>query len=273
MKSSKDSETNPLPRNGWTQAPNELLCYDLSAEAKVLWLILKAHCINDHQCYPSIRRLAGFLRKSPRWTTALMRQLETAGWLKVVARSGRSTVYQPICPTEQPMNSISSQPLKYTSVVEPNPCTPLQGRDEVHFTPPLKSTSPELDSTEIDVPELHISGPSGRQNSSKPAKKRNRNTRSSRESVETAIDSLDLAKFAQKYPDVTVQAEHQSFKDHFLFKNDARTGKPNWQKWSDWNRAFHTWCRNAQRFNPKPQKPTDFLNEIDESWFPKEPDK
>ncbi len=68
------------------------------------------------------------------------------------------------------------------------------------------------------------------------------------EDVQTSIDSLDLSKFRAKYPGLDIPNEHAKFSDYYLGGNQSN-GKPNWQKWSDWSRAFHTWCRNAARFN------------------------
>ena len=57
------------------------------------------------------------------------------------------------------------------------------------------------------------------------------------------IEALDLDTFRTKYPHLNIDDEYQAFYDHFLFANDLKSGgKPNWKKWSDWNRAFHNWC-------------------------------
>jgi hypothetical protein len=86
----------------------------------------------------------------------------------------------------------------------------------------------------------------------KPKKKaatKSPKTGGTKEQVEAAIDALDLPKFEKKYTAVNVPEEHRRFRIHFLAKNDAKTGKPNWRKWSDWNLAFHEWCRNSQKWN------------------------
>ena len=68
------------------------------------------------------------------------------------------------------------------------------------------------------------------------------------ESVTEAIDGLDLEKFREKYTEIDVDDQFDRFRDHWLYKNDSRTGKPNYLKWTDWNRAFHSWCRQALKF-------------------------
>jgi hypothetical protein len=70
-----------------------------------------------------------------------------------------------------------------------------------------------------------------------------------KEDVEQAINSLDLQKFRAKYSILNIEEELENFQDHFLCKNDLKSRQPNWKKWSDWNRAFHKWCRNSLKWN------------------------
>lgn len=73
-----------------------------------------------------------------------------------------------------------------------------------------------------------------------------------RESVELEMNALDLEKFKKDHPNVNVYEEFEAFKDHFLWKNDTKTSKPNWTKWTHWGRAFGGWLRNAKKFKPSP---------------------
>ncbi len=82
----------------------------------------------------------------------------------------------------------------------------------------------------------------------KPKTRRKAESKQTLERVQAVIDSLDLSKFRAKYPGLDMHNEHARFSDYYLGGNQSN-GKPNWQKWSDWSRAFHSWCRNAVRFN------------------------
>ncbi len=238
---SNGQEKNQLPQ-GFIKVPSRLVLL-LSAQELKLWTILKGHCIQSNICHPGQTRLAKLMGVSNRWAIRIISALEAKGVLRVQRRKGRTALYEP-------MNSSSqgSEP-QFTGVVN-------------HSSP--KVDNPGVDSTEVDE-EAEISSPPETRPpadtiSKKPRKRKSAQKQLSREEVEQVIDALNLEKFRDKYPTLDIDDQHERFREHFLFKNDRQTGKPNWQKWSDWNRAFHRWCKNQLQWNAeqKAQRPESF---------------
>lgn len=233
---------------------------DISPEARILWLVLAAHCFGESRtCKPGIVRLSSFLGRSTRWTRELVTVLEGKGLVHVTRSRGRANVYRLMEP---------AKPGKSTSLVDEkvrNSTSSLEGEVRNSTSPVQqkvrkstsgvvrKSTSPESDVLESDKSTSSPSETPPATEKSKPAKK----SPATQATVESEINSLDLGKFAKKYPSLHIPTEHEKFLEHFLFKNDAQTGKPNWRKWNDWNRAFHRWCRTAMEYlsrrNPPPR--------------------
>lgn len=246
---SNGQEKNQLPQ-GFIKVPSRLVLL-LSAQELKLWTILKGHCIQSNICHPGQTRLAKLMGVSNRWAIRIISALEAKGVLRVQRRKGRTALYEP-------MNSSSqgSEP-QFTGVVN-------------HSSP--KVDNPGVDSTEVDE-EAEISSPPETRPpadtiSKKPRKRKSAQKQLSREEVEQAIDGLDLGRFREKYPSLDIDREFESFRDYYLHQNNARTGRPNWKRWNDCSRAFHSWCRKASEWaqerktqQPEPTgQPPDLTN-------------
>jgi len=244
----KFDDGRPVFSGGFVNTPDELTFSDLPSHAVRLWLILKRHCIKDPFCFPSAKWLAQLMGVSK---TALLKTipiLEGANYLTVTRNRGGGNVYYPTIPE----NAVN----RSTRVDQSTTVDQLRGTGQPELTGvvnqglPDRSTKVDREVDEINRrKEVDLANASKQQSKSNTKAGKKHTPSQTRASVEAAIDALDLQKFGAKYPSLNIPDEHDRFREHFLDKNDAKTGKPNWMKWSDWSRAFHRWCQNSMNWN------------------------
>jgi len=207
------------------KVPAELLTAgNLSDAALRLWLIISAYQWEKQDPFPSVNTLSRHMNRSRARIFVLLTELEESGYLKRYHRDQYKNYYRLL-----------------------TPCQPVQD------SRPVQETRPESDvlkQTLLIRGETHPSDASTtdakKQSKKAPQAKPKTQTK---EEVEQAVNALDLQKFRDKYSTLNIDTEFENFQDHFLAKNDLKSGKPNWLKWSDWNRAFHRWCKNAVKWN------------------------
>jgi hypothetical protein len=216
-----------------------------------LWILIKGHCVQSETCWPGTRRLGRFLNLTREWTGELVNQLERKRVLSVERRKGRCHIYRPIIP--EPVNS-TSQVILSTCELQLTPVVNSTSQPPVNPTSHESYKENQMKEAEYAQPPVAnsttvSSEKKGRKKNSRPSHHKTASEPMTRDAAEQAINALNLVRFVAKYTDLDVPTELDRFKDYYLGKNDPKTGQPNWMKWNDWNRAFHTWLRNARKYS------------------------
>jgi hypothetical protein len=197
----------------------------ISLTDKMLLAALRFHCGSNGHCWPSIPTLGKELQVDERTIRRTLKRLCKLGLVNVQTRLGNSNTYELITPDklDTPPGDTFVTPDKSvgTSVsgVWVHPCPGTPDKNDT-----LKERKEKKEIIQrVRTPKSIMT----------------------KEQVETEINAVgsDLAKYHKKYPDTDVEGCFEDFSEHFLCKNDLKTGKPNWLLWTDWNKAFWNWLR------------------------------
>lgn len=87
---------DPMSKKGFTQVPNFVLLNDkLSVGAKLTYAILLKYAWSDHHCFPGQETLAKDMTSSERSVRTYLKELETAGFIKIKQRGlGKVNIYE-----------------------------------------------------------------------------------------------------------------------------------------------------------------------------------
>ncbi len=248
----------------FVKCPTDLLTRSVvSGDELKLYLLLLAHAMDKGECRPGIQRLSTFLGCSSRWTRRLVTNIESKGLVTVDRRRGRVNIYKPKRFTEVRNSSspVDNQVGNHSSSVSPEVRNQSSSETDKRNREEEKSERQEVSSPSETRPPADMVPEKSR-------KRKSSQKQLSREEVEQAIDGLDLGRFREKYPSLDIDREFESFRDYYLHQNNARTGRPNWKRWNDCSRAFHSWCRKASEWaqerktqQPEPTgQPPDLTN-------------
>ena len=111
------SENQNKYKNGFTRTPNAVLSNsDIPYKARFLFILLRMHCFEKNECFPSEKLLAKEMGKTDRYIRTILPLLAKFNLIKITFRghNGKSNLYT--LPTFNPIqrnNSSSSN--KYTS--------------------------------------------------------------------------------------------------------------------------------------------------------------
>jgi len=269
MKSSKTEQLRPLPCK-FVKAERLLLEAlakgDLSPIELCCWLIVRAHCIEGPDCFPSVTLLAKHLAISQRYTRTLVRCLEAKGFMHLKKRSGQTTIYEPL---------IYGEPLNHNSEVDgTDPGTTDQGLDvtpELQFTPPRNCGSGHPGSTvhtEVDVlkqmKEVEYVQPSADASPSSSAKQVSKTGKPKKASkrrkslplvkdpaeLETILNGIELGPYREKWEPkgVNVDSVWHGFR-RYVLTGSAKLPGPNPSGWRDFPRAFNDSCEREYKRN------------------------
>lgn len=136
----------------WDHAPFE--------QTHLLVLLSLADQANDDgRCWPSAAHIAKRARCSDRYVRQVISELQSAGWLSIEERRGRSSMYtitpepqstpEPQLRGEPQSTPEDTSPLNPSS---PHPGTPVQGTPEPQFTQNRKRTTKEPSGASKKVP-------------------------------------------------------------------------------------------------------------------------
>ncbi len=139
--------TAPDARDGFISVPRTLLSRtDLSQGARMTYIALLSYGWQDQRCWPGVGRLATDVDVSERQVRVYLNELQQAEALSVVARPGRTNVYELHLP---PRKHSSAHP---GSTVPPTPEAQFRpprkhssGTPEAQFRPPRKHSSAEVE--------------------------------------------------------------------------------------------------------------------------------
>jgi len=232
----------------FTRIDNEIFDAGLPWQARFLWMVVRSFEHPQKGCFASVKTIADRAGWQVRNVRRVWGILVSTGYGEEETYRGRCSVRRVKFP-DTPVISCTG-----ASNTPGDPCTPAQNdRGECHSPLAIHAPAPGDPCTRTSTiknntekKEEHPPSPlKGESVSSKPPKPtRTPKGKNTRESVEIAIDAIDIESFRKKYPYLDIDKELRDFKTHFLDKNDKATGKPNWIKWSDWNKAFHNWCNS-----------------------------
>ena len=202
----------------WDRAPFD--------QTHLLVLLALADQANDAgRCWPSAAHIAKRARCSDRYVRQVISELQSAGWLSIEERRGRSSMYTVTTPeprfTPEPQlrGEPQATPEKPSplSPSSPHPGTPVQGTPEPQFTQNRKRTTKE---------------PSG------AAK------RGTRIPADFTVNDKMRNWAADKTPSADLDVETEKFIDHWGSSTGASATK------CDWVAAWRNWMRNAEQRTP-----------------------
>lgn len=125
-------------------------CSDLSGSALLCALAIADHADNDGRCFPGVASLATKIRKKPRQTLTILRQLEAEGYIRIIHDKGRGrkNVLQ-LVENSQIKGAISGQKgaiLRQEKVQFPDIKGAISGKEKVQFSvTPLYKDEPLLE--------------------------------------------------------------------------------------------------------------------------------
>lgn len=210
-----------------------------------LLLVVLADFANDEgYCWPSIGTLARHCDMTERHVSALLKELQRAGYLAIGEQRGRSNAYWLAIP--EGMNSSSG--VNCTSGVNSS-----SGGDELHFTP-----TPELEfrgGMNSSSPKPSIE-PSYRTVKEPSVVREQRGTRAPAAYAVTE-EMVAWAGRTVGYGRERCEAEVEAFLDYHRAKGSVM---------KDWDAAFRTWIRNSTKFGrgapgPKRMTPQEAMEE------------
>lgn len=242
-----------LPR-GHTQFLNAVLgARQVSPTARCLWGIIKAHCIKQDYCWPSLSTLSFHLGLGLRQTKTYLYELEEKGFLEKEARKGKQSLLTPILP---------KGPVHSTARLESDPSSTLHDTRALQCTTPVQCTAHEIDEgkqiKEVDEevpPSAATPQPINELVKTKAPK--SKPLLFDPEFLKTELDKIDPEIFRKKYGDrldVDTALEDYSFK---VLNGTGKAGQDHPNPWNttDFLIGFHTFCRNCikwENFKPLP---------------------
>jgi len=243
-KSKRKIKPKPTLPDGFTGFVNSALVNlgdkeiaPLSDGALVTLLIIRAHCVNGNPCTASYATIASIRGKS---RSAIKCHFEELLKLELITTTNR--IHENGDPDSNETRLTSAGNAWFVDAVgsetnrgrvknEPRVGLNSDGGGRVKNSP-QRIVKREEEKIEEEVRSSSASTPKQNRRGEPP------------EHVVNAIDSLDLKTASEKYPSLDVTKSHRRFRNYYLNRNDARTGKPNWIKVRDWEDAFDSWLEN-----------------------------
>jgi hypothetical protein len=253
----------PTP-DPFVMVPLWLLDMGLTSRELHLWILLRHHCGQNSSCFPSIARLVGLTGWHRATIFRILAELDLHRLIKRYGEVGEVTTYvltgihdslfDPSQNCDTSRRKIATPPV---AKLRHRTRTREQEQENKNCTHRLRLVDAALRSTitphEVDSMKKTTNQPQGKGKAS-PKKSKDKipdltkvRGKPSLAKAEMAIDAIDLPKFRSVYPDLDVNREYEAFKTKNLCGNDYRN-HPLWQKYWDWNRAFHSWLRNARKW-------------------------
>lgn len=277
----------------FVMVPEAVFDADISNAALRVWIALKSFCwCHKRHCYPGIPEIMRAAHQTRRTLERALSELESAGLILRESGRGRKTIFHlrgfeqssaiiaPSADLALVPNSTQGSAIyaKDPPKVVPNSTKSSAKNDDIKH---IKKYIREADEEEADGAELRppptsdTTPPTEAQTNPeptprpepvatnapaqpKPTKKTRPQYHLTREEVEAQVRAIDLTKYATKFPGLDLDDEHAEFMHWVLNGIDLRSGKPQWQKYTAWERTFLNHLRrSAQRIRaPTQQTPS-----------------